>query len=322
MKTLTKEYKCICGRIFDNPQKFNGHKQGCKEHIINKYGSLEEYYRIKNRNHDCGTKLKQKKLHQNKQQQLQKWINEQHTCEKCGKIMTEKFGSGRFCSRGCANSRERSEETKQKISQSLCNQIIDSDGQLKKVNLKPTKKEWNEFNYIDNPSFCSICLSFMDYESRNNKTCGKFSCVREHQSCTMKNIVAKNGIHQTYNKRYKYGTYKGIHCDSSWELAFVMYCLDNDITFSRNTTEHFPYYFNNELHEFYPDFVIGDTYIEIKNYHSDLTNAKVEQFPRNKKLVVFYYRDMKHYINYVVNKYGKDFIKLYDRTMPSWMDHE
>ena len=46
----TKEYKCICGKIFDNPQKFNGHKQGCSIHIINKYGSLEAYYSMKNRN--------------------------------------------------------------------------------------------------------------------------------------------------------------------------------------------------------------------------------------------------------------------------------
>ena len=41
---MSKEYHCICGKIFDNPQKFNGHKQGCKEHIINKYGSVEYYY--------------------------------------------------------------------------------------------------------------------------------------------------------------------------------------------------------------------------------------------------------------------------------------
>ena len=40
-----------------------------------------------------------------------------YICERCGKTVAdnEKFGSGRFCSRACANTRERSEETKEKI---------------------------------------------------------------------------------------------------------------------------------------------------------------------------------------------------------------
>lgn len=49
-----KNYICICGKVFDNPQKFNGHKQGCIIHLTDKYGSYEEYLRIKNRNHNKG----------------------------------------------------------------------------------------------------------------------------------------------------------------------------------------------------------------------------------------------------------------------------
>jgi hypothetical protein len=40
-------------------------------------------------------------------------------CEKCGKEIDGKFGSGRFCSRFCANSRIHSEETKRKIGKSV-----------------------------------------------------------------------------------------------------------------------------------------------------------------------------------------------------------
>lgn len=39
-------------------------------------------------------------------------------CEKCGKPVYERIGIGRFCSRSCANSRIKSEETKKKISDS------------------------------------------------------------------------------------------------------------------------------------------------------------------------------------------------------------
>lgn len=40
-------------------------------------------------------------------------------CEHCGKEHDGSFGSGRFCSRSCANSRKHSEETKNKISKTL-----------------------------------------------------------------------------------------------------------------------------------------------------------------------------------------------------------
>ena len=40
-------------------------------------------------------------------------------CEKCGKEIDGSFGSGRFCSRSCANSRIRTEELKQRVSKKL-----------------------------------------------------------------------------------------------------------------------------------------------------------------------------------------------------------
>lgn len=42
-----------------------------------------------------------------------------YKCEKCGKVVLEKYGSGRFCSRKCANSHRYTKETKTKIGESL-----------------------------------------------------------------------------------------------------------------------------------------------------------------------------------------------------------
>jgi hypothetical protein len=47
-----------------------------------------------------------------------------YTCEKCGKVTEEKFGSGRFCSRACANTRTHSAETKERISRGIQKQNI------------------------------------------------------------------------------------------------------------------------------------------------------------------------------------------------------
>lgn len=52
-------------------------------------------------------------------------------CEKCGKPMTELFGSGRFCSRGCANSHQRSKESREKIRQIMKNSQAHKDAMEK-----------------------------------------------------------------------------------------------------------------------------------------------------------------------------------------------
>ena len=109
----------------------------------------------------------------------------------------------------------------------------------------------------------------------------------------------------------KHGVYKGYRCDSSWELAYVIYNLEHDIKFERNR-ERFLYNLNGKSHYYIPDFMCDGKYIEIKGYINETWNAKVEQFPKDKTLVILYKADMKPYLEYVVNKYGNDFISLYE----------
>lgn len=115
---MEKIYQCICGKTFDNPQKFNGHKSNCKIHKQNK-GTYEA--RIQQRA-EIAQKVRndaKEKRELRKSDLLDKWISEQHKCEKCGIIMTEKFGSGRFCSRKCSNGHPHSQESKVKAYESL-----------------------------------------------------------------------------------------------------------------------------------------------------------------------------------------------------------
>lgn len=98
-------YKCECGKEFNNPQKFNGHKSQCVVHLtaVNKLQSRNAKlvkFQL------AGLKANQNKSQrtaETKQTYLLNWISEHHVCEKCGKVMTEKFGSGRFCSASCAH---------------------------------------------------------------------------------------------------------------------------------------------------------------------------------------------------------------------------
>ena len=130
-------YKCVCSQEFDNPQKFNRHKAFCKVHIESKGINYDEYVKKiamkKSEASKLNAKLRKERLEQEKYDALKRWIFEQHTCEKCGKIMTEKYGSGRFCSKQCANTRCHSSKTKRKISDkmkvssSFLNEAFNSD---------------------------------------------------------------------------------------------------------------------------------------------------------------------------------------------------
>ncbi len=109
--------------------------------------------------------------------------------------------------------------------------------------------------------------------------------------------------------RGKKGWYGGYFCDSSWELAWVIYHLDHNIYFERNKIG-FDYVFNNQNHKFYPDFIKDGIYYEIKGWPTLQNNAKYEQF--NGFLIVLDKHGMKDIIKYVVNKYGPNFIGLYE----------
>lgn len=111
--------------------------------------------------------------------------------------------------------------------------------------------------------------------------------------------------------RGKSGWYKNYWCDSSWELAFVIYNLEHNIEFKRNN-EKFEYLWKDEKHMWIPDFIIDEIYYEIKGYWTEQCQSKFDSF--KKPLKILYQKEMKDIINYVTIKYGKDYIKLYENN--------
>jgi hypothetical protein len=89
----------------------------------------------------------------------------------------------------------------------------------------------------------------------------------------------KNGYSPYFSYR---GNYEGFHYDSSWELSFIKYCLQNDIKIERNK-KGFIYWFEGKKHKYYPDFYLPevDQYIEIKGYihNNEKEKEKWNQFP-------------------------------------------
>lgn len=111
----------------------------------------------------------------------------------------------------------------------------------------------------------------------------------------------------------KRGYYKGYYCQSSWELAYVIYQIEHNVNFKRNT-EGFSYKLDGVQRSYFPDFYLvdDDVYVEIKGYYDNKTQEKEKQFPQNKKLRILKQKEMKPILEYVINKYGKNFVYLYE----------
>lgn len=118
------------------------------------------------------------------------------------------------------------------------------------------------------------------------------------------------GLRRNSGKGHR-GWYKGYWCDSSWELAFVIYNLDHNIIFERNN-KFFEYIFKGKTSKYYPDFIIDGKYIEIKGYESERAKAKIQQFPE--EITLLKWEEMQLYFKYVIETYGDDFIRLYDNV--------
>lgn len=108
--------------------------------------------------------------------------------------------------------------------------------------------------------------------------------------------------------RGKKGWFKGFFCDSSWELAYVIYCLDHHIQIQRNTKKR-QYVWEDKVRNYIPDFVVEGKIVEVKGYKTAQWEAKLAANP---DVTVLYEQEMKPYLQYVVETYGKDYVSLYE----------
>lgn len=117
-----------------------------------------------------------------------------------------------------------------------------------------------------------------------------------------------NGGYRQGSGRGKKGWYKGFFCDSSYELAYIIFCLDHDIDIKRNT-EIRKYQWEGRERNYIPDFVVNGEVVEIKGYKTKQWEAKLESNPDVK---VLYEKDLNNVFDYVIATYGKDFVRLYE----------
>ena len=131
----------------------------------------------------------------------------------------------------------------------------------------------------------------------------------EKENLRSKALANKSGGYIRGSGRGRKGWYKGFWCDSSWELAYVIYCLEHDIYIKR-CKEKRTYIYQEKTYRYYPDFEVDGQIIEIKGWESEQTKIKRETNP---DVLFLFEEDLKYVFDYVHSKYGKDFIKLYEK---------
>lgn len=227
-------------------------------------------------------------------------------CENCNIKYYIRYGGGRFCSPKCARSfstKEKRNEINLKVSKKIKDKI--ANGYV----INTHKKE--SISYIIERN-CDICGNkYFTKQYRNHlksKTCSK-KCSIQLRIKTYKENPNKNvGGYRKGSGRGKSGWYKNIWCDSSYELAYVIYNIDKNIPISRNK-DYFEYEYQNKIHKYYPDFIVNKQYVEIKGYERE--NDQVKYKSVNGSLLIYRKKDLKNILDYVINNYGKDYIKLY-----------
>jgi endogenous inhibitor of DNA gyrase (YacG/DUF329 family) len=249
----------------------------------------------------CGRKAALKALVLSKDRARKDYELHSCRCAQCDGPIDFLRRSYKFCSHKCSaifNNVLRNpptEKQREKVSKTLKRKHLSGEIKLN----RPLKKRIEVI--------CPVCGSpFHILES--DKRRGRKFCSKQ---CQYKGAnFSNNGGYREHSGTSKRGWYKGIFCGSSWELAWVIFQLDHGLKFERNH-EGFKYEFNGKTHKYYPDFRADGEYIEIKGYKKDDVDAKVSQFPADKKLKVMYKDDLKDIFDYVYSKYGKNLHELY-----------
>ena len=211
-----------------------------------------------------------------------------------------------YCSQECAHKcinhgHQHTDEEKKKISDSLKQFCQTDEFQEVKKNKKLKSSKIKKV--------CPICHEEFQVFPYNKKRifCSR-KCYLKDKDFQFKKKVP-GGIRKGSSRAYK-GWYKGYYCDSSWELAYVIYNIEHGVFFERNL-QGFEYEYNGEKHLFYPDFKLEDgSYVEVKGYMGEQNEIKIKSF-RN-KIEILGRKEIRPYLDYAKSKYGKDFIKLYE----------
>lgn len=144
---------------------------------------------------------------------------------------------------------------------------------------------------------------------------------RQQASDTMLELygVTNNSKSPTFQKtKTKQYEYKDEMFDSSWELAVWIFFTDNNLPITREPVR-IPYIDGTKERVYFPDFLVGDTLLEIKGDNFFTPNGVFKDASKLKcmvenNVVMWRYSEVKTFLNYCKRKFdSKDWAKQFRR---------
>lgn len=262
------------------------------------------------------------------------------TCQTCGKSVP--FLNIRICYKLHCNHKCARNDNKTKTK--FENTMLERHGVKSYTSSKEFKKQaentkllkYDDKNYNNREKFVETSL-------KNNNGVGFSSkAIKEKFNDTMmktygvnyamesdiiqktheKNFIAKYGVRnplqckEIRDKTKKKYCYNGVNFDSSWEIAYYIYLTDHNIRFEYHPLDLEYYYpYDRKMHKYEVDFKLFDhTYIEIKNVSllenmiKNVTDKEHYKYLCILENNVHIITDCTKYLNYVNNKYCKNYI--------------
>ncbi len=189
-------------------------------------------------------------------------------CIKCNKEHDGSFGSGKFCSRKCSNSRIQTEELKLKKSISAKN----SD-KVKEANKKERTRHKK-----DTTTICLHCNKEIFHKAYNKR--------KYHKECWDK---CSGGFRENSTIKHR-EIYNGFQMDSGAEKTFAVLLDKNYINWIKNNKTFFNYIDKKgKQRKYYPDFYLTDYnyWVEIKGkfYSNENDELKLKAVGDNIELI-------------------------------------
>jgi len=203
------------------------------------------------------------------------------------------------------------EYTKKGISSHIWRSHGDGINHTLKTGMISGRIPWNKGLNVDN----SEGLRSMQRTLKEGYKSGKYTPSffgKKHTPESIELLKKNAGGYRKGSGRGKGGWYKGYWCDSTYELCWLIYQLDNGKIPIRNKKGYIYTYEDKEF-KYYPDFIVDDVIYEIKGYETDKDLVKYKSI-KDKKLTILNKDNLKDIFEYINSNYSKDYITLYDYT--------
>ena len=201
--------------------------------------------------------------------------------------------------------------------------------------LEKKRKTYMEHYGVDNPS------KTKEVREKIKNTCLKkygswYSQTKEFKNRIRDTCLEKYGVEAVaqvleFNiKRRKKYFYDNLWFDSKPELAFWIYHKENGIQIEKEA-DTFDYIFESKEHKYIPDFKVINENFELKgnqflkengewqnpyDHSQDAVYEAKHQCALKNNVKILYEKDYKKYIDWVENKFTKDFMNLFLKDIP------